>query len=165
MLPPPPPSSLLLLFSPMTVSHFHAFQREEEGKRQINNISFQRLCSQKRTKWGGGGRRGDVGGLRPATENCCPYPERSVYTSHKVKQIDPGCSFTCVFVWLPVNLLACHLQSLLCVPDQTALSHSLSLSLSHTSSHPFLSLPSVFVYFCLCAYFPRGCQAWIQRST
>lgn len=106
----------LLLFSPMPVSHFHApFQgkgREKANKQDL----FPEFMFSKGTGWGGGGR-GGVGGLRPAIENCCPYPERSVYTTCKVKQIDPGCRFTCVFVRLPVNLHACHLQSLFSVPD------------------------------------------------
>lgn len=105
--------------------------RERGGKRQINKISFQSLYSQRERDEGAAGE-GGVGGLRPAIENCCPYPERSVYTTCKVKQIDPGCRFTCVFVRLPVNLPACHLQSLFSVPDQTS-----------------LSLP-LFPYMCLC---------------
>lgn len=116
----------------------HQF-RGRGGKRQINKISFQSLCSQRELDEGGSGR-GGAGGLRPAIENCCPYPERSVYTTCKVKQIDPGCRFMCVFVRLPVNLPACHLQSLFSVPDQT----SLPLSLSHTC---------VCVKWCLCVYF------------
>lgn len=52
------------------------------------------------------------GSLWLAIENCCLYRERSVYTTCKVKQIDPGCRFRRVFVRLPVNLPACHLQSL-----------------------------------------------------
>ena len=145
----PPASSLLLLFSPMPVSHFHApFQGEGEGKRQINKISFQSLYSQRELDEGAAGR-GGVGGLRPAIENCCPYPERSVYTTCKVKQIDPGCRFTCVFVRLPVNLPACHLQSLFSVPDQTSLSLSLSLSFSlHTCVCLCVCVP-VFVYRCV----------------
>lgn len=87
--------------------------RGRGGESQINKISFQSLCSQRELVGVGGcGRRigGEGGGgLWPATENCCPYPQRSVYTTCKVKQIDPGRRFTCVFVRLPVNLPACHL--------------------------------------------------------
>lgn len=139
----------LLLFSPLPVSHFHApFQGSKGGKRQINKVSFQSLYSQRGLSVEAAGE-GGVGGLRPAIENCCPYPERSVYTTCKVKQIDPGCRFTCVFARLPVNLPACHLQSMFFTTDQTPL--------------------SLFAFLCLCEMlcvcFPYGCQAWIQRNT
>lgn len=92
--------------------------------------------------------QGGAGGLRPAIENCCPYPERSVYTTCKVKQIDPGCRFTCVFVWLPVNLPACHLQSLFAVPDQT----SLSLSLYVCVCVQLCLCVCISVFVCWCVY-------------
>lgn len=124
--------------------------RGRGGESQINKISFQSLCSQRELVGVGGcGRRigGEGGGgMWPATENCCPYPQRSVYTTCKVKQIDPGRRFTCVFVRLPVNLPACHLQSLCCVADPTAL----SLSFSVCAYVCLFAMVFVFVFLSLC---------------
>lgn len=125
------------------MSHFHApFQGKGRGKPNKQDL-FPEFMFSKGTCWGGGlwvKDWGGGGGLWPATENCCPYPERSVYTTCKVKQIDPGRRFTCVFVRLPVNLPACHLQSLCCVADPTALSLSFSVCLQWC----------LCLYFCLC---------------
>lgn len=88
----PPPSSPFLW-----VTSMQRF-RGRGGKSQINKISFQSLCSQReRVGWG------LWGGLWPATANCWPYPERSVYTTRKVKQIGPRRRF---------EPPCCHLQSL-----------------------------------------------------
>ena len=161
---PPPFFSLPCLW----VTSMHHF-RGRGGKRQINKISFQSLYSQRELDEGAAGRwEGGVGGLRPAIENCCPYPERSVYTTCKVKQIDPGCRFTCVFVRLPVNLPACHLQSLFLIrtlplslfPPPPLLSHSILSFLPFFSipvplqnpPPPPPSLPLLFPYVCLCVY-------------
>lgn len=132
------------------MSHFHApFQGKGRGKPNKQDL-FPEFMFSKGTCWGGGcGRRigGEGGGgLWPATENCCPYPERSVYTTCKVKQIDPGRRFTCVFVRLPVNLPACHLQSLCCVADPTAL----SLSFSVCAYVCLFAMVFVFVFLSLC---------------
>lgn len=108
----------------------------------------------------GAAGKGGVGGLRPAIENCCPYPERSVYTTCKVKQIDPGCRFTCVFVRLPVNLPACHLQSLFSVPDQTSLSFSLFLSLQMCVCVKLCI--SVFVYGSVCVRITPVCVSHVD---
>lgn len=153
----------LLLFSLMPVSHSHASFQGRGEKRQINKISFQSLCSQRELAVQGAGK-GALRSLWLAIENCCPYRERSVYTICKVKQIDPGWRFRSVFVWLPVNLPTCHLQSL-----------------SQFLIRPlFLSPPSrlvcvlgvcVCICLCLCCFvnvllrFPCGFQACIQRST
>ena len=159
---PPPLFSLPCLW----VTSMHHF-RGRGGKRQINKISFQSLYSQRELDEGAAGRwEGGVGGLRPAIENCCPYPERSVYTTCKVKQIDPGCRFTCVFVRLPVNLPACHLQSLFLI--RTPPPPPLSPFSFHTCAYVCISV-FVCITVCMfhmfpCCVFPRGCQAWIQRS-
>lgn len=92
---------LPFLFSPRPVSHFHApFQgkgREKANKQDL----FPEFMFSKRAKCmrGGGSGHGCVGGgLWPEIENCYSYPERSVYTTCKVKQIDPGCRFARVFL-------------------------------------------------------------------
>lgn len=73
--------------------------RGRGGKKANKQDLFPEFMFSKGTRLGGGaaGKR-FLGGLRLETENCCPYPKRSVYTTCKVKQIDPGCRFTCVFV-------------------------------------------------------------------
>lgn len=101
----PPTYFPLLAFFPMPVSHFHTpFEGKEwRGERQINNISSPSLYSQKELDGEavGMGVGGGEGCLQSAIENCCPYPERSVYTSCKVKQIDPGCRFMCATACKP----------------------------------------------------------------
>lgn len=120
----------------------HHFRGRRGGKRQINKLSFQSLYSRRELDEEaagiGGGRRGCWEGvLWPAIENCCPYPERSVYTTCKVKQIDPGCRFTCAAACNPPSLSSS-------ITEHCCWSVSLSLFL-------FLSLFSLSHHTFVCA--------------
>lgn len=92
------------------------------------------------------------GVLRPAIENCCPYPERSVYTTCKVKQIDPGCRFTCAAACKPPSLSSS-------ITEHCCWSLSLSLFSSlvfPVSSYMCLcKMVFVFACVCVCAYIPH----------
>lgn len=93
---------------PLPVTHSHGpFRGGSGGKRQINKVSFQSLCSQRGT-----GARGGTVEERGRGRGLCGRRLKTVALTRrdlcillaKVKQIDPGCRFTCVFARLPVNL-------------------------------------------------------------
>lgn len=104
--PPPPPPCCLFSLPCLWVTSMHRFRGWRGGKRQINKLSFQSLYSRRELDEEAAGMEGGFGRgvLWPAIENCCPYPERSVYTTCKVKQIDPGCRFTCAVACNPPSL-------------------------------------------------------------
>lgn len=132
------------------VTSMHHFRGRRGGKRQINKLSFQSLYSRRELdeEAAGMGRWIWVRGvLWPAIENCCPYPERSVYTTCKVKQIDPGCRFTCAAACKPPSLSSS-------ITEHCCWSLPLSF---------FLSLfPSLFIHVsvwngvcvCMCVFVP-----------
>lgn len=166
--PPLPPRSLFSLPC-LWVTSMHHFRGRRGGKRQINKLSFQSLYSRRELDEeaagiGGGGGGCWEGVLWPAIENCCPYPERSVYTTCKVKQIDPGCRFTCAAACNPPSLSSS-------ITEHCCWSVSLSLSLFLSLfSSPIIHLSvrngvCVCMCVCLCLHSPRGWQAWIQQST
>lgn len=150
--PPPPTFFPLPCLWVTSMHHFRGRRRREKANKQA---LFPEFIFSKGTRWGGsrhGGADLGEGVLRPAIENCCPYPERSVYTTCKVKQIDPGCRFTCAAACKPPSL------------SSSIIEHCcwfLSLSLSF----PLLFSPSLHtcvcvkwclcLHVCVCAYIPH----------
>lgn len=152
----PPPSRSLFSLPCLWVTSMHHFRGRRGGKRQINKLSFQSLYSRRELDEeaagiGGGGVCWE-GVLWPAIENCCPYPERSVYTTCKVKQIDPGCRFTCAAACNPPSLSS-SITEHCCWSVSLSLSFPLSFFLSH---HTFVcEMAFVFACVCVCVYIPH----------
>lgn len=154
----------------MPVSHFHAPFQGKEGREKANKqVLFPEFIFSKGTRWGGSGHweiRGVCweGVLWPAIENCCPYPERSVYTTCKVKQIDPGCRFTCAAACNPPSLSS-SITEHCCWSVSLFLFLFLSLFSSPIKPLSVRNGVCVCMCVCLCLHSPHGWQAWIQEST
>lgn len=140
---------------------------EGEGKRQINKISFQSLCSQREIDGRGGSRQKVFGGSAARNWKLLPLPgEICVHylqsqTNRRRVQV-----YVCVCATGRKPPCLSSLITVLCSWSELPLALFTYVSL-RAVVRVFLSL---CVHVCmiilpLCVCFPHGCQGWIPRST